>query len=65
MQHEIRAAMERELADLLRAKGAAASLDRRRDRPQLNAGSFQVASTLGGRAIGARLARAVHRGIVG
>jgi hypothetical protein len=64
MQHEIRAAMERELAGLFRAEGVAAPLNRRRDLAQLDAGSFQVRSTATGRAIGSQLAHSVYRGVV-
>jgi hypothetical protein len=64
MQHEIRAVMERELAELLRAEGVAASLGRRRDLSQLDAGSIRVTSTATGRTIGAQLANSVYRGIV-
>ena len=65
MQHEIRAAMERELASLLRAKGAATLPRRHDDRAQVDAGSFRIESAgATGRTIGVRLARAVYRGIV-
>lgn len=60
MQHEIRAAMERELVDLLSGEG----MTSRRDASRLDAGSFKVKSRTNGQAIGAQLARSVYRGIV-
>jgi hypothetical protein len=65
MQHEIRAAMERELAELFRAEGLAPSLRRPRDLSRLDAGTIRVGPTRTGRAIGEQLAQSVHRGIVG
>ena len=65
LQHEIRAEVERELSALLRSEAGAAALGRRRDRSQLDAGSFRVESTSTGRAIGAHIARSVFRSIVG
>jgi hypothetical protein len=67
MQHEIQAAMERELAELLRAEGVASlgSLGQRGDVWQLDAESFHVKSRANGQAIGGQLARSVYRGILG
>lgn len=65
LQHEIRAEVERELSALLHSEAEAASLGRRRDRSQLDAGSFRFESTSTGRAIGANIARSVFRSIVG
>ena len=62
-QHEIRAALERELADLLRTKEAASILSQGRDVSRMDAGSFKVKSTDTERAIGKRLAASVHRGL--
>ena len=62
-QHEIRAALERELVDLLRTKEAASILSQRRDVSRMDAGSFKVKSTDTEAAIARRLAASVHRGL--
>jgi hypothetical protein len=65
MQHEIRAVMERELAELFRAEGPAPSLHRPRDLSRLDGGTIRVGPTVTGRAIGKQLAQSVYRGIAG
>ena len=57
MQHEIQAAMERELAELLSLKEVATSLNKSRNSSRLEARSFHVKSRADGQAIGMQLAR--------
>jgi hypothetical protein len=63
MQHEIQAAMERELAELLRAKGVG-SLSRLREFSQVDVGSFSLKSSDNPQTLGVQLAQSVYRGIV-
>ena len=63
-QHEIREAMERELADLLGGEGRATLISQSHDLSRLDAGSFHMKARAGGQAIGVQLAQSVYRGIV-
>ena len=64
MQHEIQAAMERELAELLTLKEVATSLNKSRNSSRLEAGSFQLKSTANGQTVGVQLAQSIYRGIL-
>ena len=64
-KHEIRAAMERELAELLGGEGVAASMGRRSDLSRMDGGLIKLSSEAKAPAVGGQLAHAVLRGIVG
>jgi hypothetical protein len=64
MQNEIRAVVERELADLFGGEKIAASFARKDDVGRLEAGSFVVKPGENSQAIGVRLAQSIFQGIV-
>ena len=63
-QHEIRAAMERELIELMGRNEMATPPGQQVDLSRVDAGSVQIKPSATGQAIGAQLAQSVYQGIL-